>query len=217
MRRRGEPGGLRRLLQDGVVEIDAHPQHGGGGSGFFVAPGYLITCSHVVRREAGQPVSGSWHQVAWSGEVVFASSPPPTSRGFADNTTIWLPPDLAVVRLGTVFPHPCVRLAEREPLPGGTMIAVGRGAAVFSQRDELTTDELHYPGMHQELMRLTGDRLSGGMSGGPVFDLRTGDVCGMLKVSASVSESDRGGYAVPVGYLREALPLAWRPRSSGRL
>jgi hypothetical protein len=187
---------LRDLLRLCLVQIntaDGTP----AGSGFFVAPGYIVSCAHVVRRPAGNRVTGIWSDQPWSGEVVGSSEPP----GSAD-TVFWPEPDLAIIRVeDDGFDHPCARLAGREPNGPAPMFAIGRRAALDIPGD-FPSAELHYAGRYLYLMRLTGDRFWPGMSGGPVVDLSTGAVCGVLKTA----ESDRDGYAVPIRLLAE-LPV----------
>jgi hypothetical protein len=46
---------LYDLLQDCTVKIPTSGQ--GWGTGFFVAPGQLLTCAHVVQAQTTQPIS----------------------------------------------------------------------------------------------------------------------------------------------------------------
>jgi hypothetical protein len=91
----------------------------------------------------------------------------------------------------------------REPWPGASMCAVGRRAPLDDSPGDFPTAELRYPGLFARtqgnLMRLVGDSLGPGMSGGPVLDLGTGEVCGLVKIA----NPGRDGYAVPLSYLRE--------------
>jgi hypothetical protein len=207
------PQDVGSLLRDCLVEIGADPDAGGGGSGFFAAPDYVITCSHVIRSaddmlRAGKPVSVLWNEIRLRGEVVFASPPPDRSSG-ADGR-LWPAPDIAVIRLTNAPSHPCVRLARYrqadddgpdEPLAGSKMRAAVRYAALNGPRDAFPIEEIHYHGPYLGMLRLVGDRFQRGMSGGPVVDARTGKVCAMLKTKTSDSEC----FAIPLGDLRELL------------
>jgi hypothetical protein len=197
----GGSGQLRPLLSRCLVQIDGPEQTG---SGFFVAPGRIITCAHVVGEPAGQRVHGSWGDLRWHGTVEYVS---PAGAGAVDDP--WPLPDLAVIRLAAPPPHPCVRLASRGPTEGGSMVAVGRSLE-YNKYVDLSL-ELTYQGpirldKGRALLRLLGDRLGPGMSGGPVLDLQTGEVCGVLKTA----RADREGAAVPVGLLGAALPAELR-------
>jgi len=198
------------MLRDSLAQIDGDARYGGGGSGFFAAPGYLLTCSHVVRQPEGGTVTGSWHGKPWSGQVRYASRPVaaspddrPSDPAEPGDAGIWPLPDLAVVRLSGEFEHPCARLMAREPWPGTSLCAVGRRAPLDDSPGDFPTAELRYPGLFARsqgnLMRLVGDSLGPGMSGGPVLDLGTGEVCGLVKIA----NPGRDGYAVPLSYLRE--------------
>lgn len=214
MSRSRRPENLRRILRDCLVQVNQDPEYGGGGSGFFAAPGYVITCSHVIHgpdddRRTGLAVSGFWGSEPWSGEVIFASPPP--SYGERADGGIWPLPDIAVIRLTDPPSHPCVRLARYRldddepdsPRTGRKMHAAVRQAPLGGAPDYLPLDDITYQGPHRGLLRLTGDRFLPGMSGGPVLDPRTGKVCAMLKTAAPDGECC---YAIPLGDLRDLLP-----------
>ena len=76
---------LRQLLRDCLVQIDSADGTQPAGSGFFAAPGYVLTCSHVVNRQAPSTVTGQWRGKHWSGEVVYASPPPSPSADGEDD------------------------------------------------------------------------------------------------------------------------------------
>jgi hypothetical protein len=201
----GGPGGgpptmgLRRLLRDCLVQIDSVDGTRPAGSGFFVAPGYVLTCSHVVRRQAPNPVTGQWRGEPWSGRVIYASPPAsPGADGDDDAVTIWPEPDLAIIRLDDTgarhFAHPCARLASREPEEGSRMIAFGRRLLFGSVPGDFPSATMEYTGKFLYLMRLRNERFGQGMSGGPVLDLTSGEVCGIAKLA----DGEQDGYAVPV-------------------
>jgi hypothetical protein len=189
---------LRRLLRDCLVQIegtDGQP----AGSGFFLAPGYVLTCSHVVKRRAQSPITIRWQDAGpRAGTVVYASPPPPRGADSEDNAaTIWPEPDLAVIRLDADFPHPCARLGSREPEEGSYMVAAGRRMPFGDDPGTLFSARLEYTGKFLYLMRLANERFGPGMSGGPVLDLTRGEVCGVAKLAGPQQD----GYAVPVRLL----------------
>ena len=188
---------LRQLLRDCLVQIDSGDGRPAG-SGFFVAPGYVLTCSHVVMREAPSPVTGQWHDVPWSGTVVYASPYPLSAEdgedGSDEGATIWPEPDLAVIRLEGDIAHPCARLGAREPDEGSHMVAAGRPRPFGDVPGDFFSATMEYTGKFMYLMRLKNERFGRGMSGGPVLDLTTGEVCGVAKLAGPQQD----GYAVPV-------------------
>jgi len=204
---------LRAMLRDCLVQIDdPRPTgkgrealdpgpHAAAGSGFFVAPGYILSCAHVVGREPGDRVCGTWRNRHWSGELVCRSDAPdpddPAGSG------LWPGPDLAIIRLSEAearsLAHPCVRLASRAPWEGAAMFAIGRRAPFDGRPGDFPSAELRYAGLYTYLMRLTGDRFGDGMSGCPVLDLGRGEVCGVAKLADPATDS----YAVPVNCLAE--------------
>jgi hypothetical protein len=190
---------LRQLLRDCLVQIegaDGSP----AGSGFFIAPGYVLTCSHVLRRQAQNPVDVRWHDRLHTGEVVYASAPPrPGTDAADDHVPIWPEPDLAVIRLDADTAHPCVRLGSREPAEGSLMVAAGRRIPFGDIAGEFSSARLEYTGKFSYLMRLKNDRFGRGMSGGPVLDLSRGEVCGLAKLAGP----EQDGYAVPSSLLRD--------------
>lgn len=99
---------IEDLLQHCTVKLSL-PGHMGWGTGFFVAPGLILTCAHVVREAQGQALAVQWqHQETWAAAVV--------EQSLTD------PYDLALLRvtLPTDANPPCVYLDEsvqsRDPL-----------------------------------------------------------------------------------------------------
>ena len=189
---------LRQLLRDCLVQIES-TDGGPAGSGFFVAPNYVLTCSHVVKRPAEAPVSGESHGGPWSGTVAYAS--PSRARGDDDETAIWPEPDLAVIRLNDSFAHPCVRLASAEPEEGSQLVAAGRRLPFGDVPGDFFSATMEYTGKFRYLMRLRNEKFGRGMSGGPIFDLTNGGVCGVAKLAGP----EQDGYAVPI-HLAYDLP-----------
>ncbi len=196
---------LRNLLTECLVRIDEADSDDNqpAGSGFFAAPGYVLTCSHVVRRQTGSSISGTWRGNPWSGEVVYASSLA-APDGYADDGLIWPLPDLAVIRLAGDLGHPCVRFSYRDHDENTTYFGVGLQAPLGGPPRPFPTANLHGSGVRVEidsgsLIRLTGESLEPGMSGGPALNLDTGEVCGLLKSTGA----NRDCYIAPLGLLHE--------------
>jgi hypothetical protein len=211
---------LAPLAAAATVRIHAAPTgYDGGepaprpwGSGFFVAPDWVLTCAHVALYEdtgegrgrvVGLSIRGVDRPV--SGRVEWARPERAPDGGS------WPAPDLALIRLLEPVRHPCVWLSER------TAKAFTRSEVAFfgcleteygiedisgrcSIRGELGQDGLLKLGNEDEIPR--------GVSGGPVVDLRHGEVIGVLKARRSAGRD--GGLATSVVQLRR-LPVPADP------
>ncbi|GAA3208553.1 SAV_2336 N-terminal domain-related protein [Dactylosporangium siamense] len=152
------------------------------GSGFFVAPGVVVTSAHLVR-------GGDDVQVRWRDEQFTA-----TVRWAPDETS----PDLAVLDV-ELAPrrHPTLRLADRTPALGASLITVG--FTQVSGGPELQAAHLAYQGSSGGFLRLLGE-VRPGMSGAPMIDPQTGAV---LAVVNSTNQLESAVHAVPIGALRQ--------------
>ncbi|MDT0265643.1 trypsin-like peptidase domain-containing protein [Streptomyces sp. DSM 44915] len=190
------------------------------GSGFFVAPEWVLTCAHVAlggdgvqggRREVGLTFRGVDRPVP--GRVVWAQPDEPPPAG-----GMWPAPDLALVRLlGPPPPGPegpgCVWLSER------TARVFTRKEVAFFGAAEIAGSYVDISGRctikgemgTEGLLRLGNeDEFPHGVSGGPVVDLERGEVIGVLKARRDVRD---GGLAASVIQLRR-LPHPGGPVAS---
>ncbi|MEV7420604.1 trypsin-like peptidase domain-containing protein [Streptomyces sp. NPDC089919] len=187
------------------------------GSGFFIAPGWVLTCAHVVGEGGGGAVrtvgrelgitfssgdDGALGTVAGRVECVL-----PESAGEARPAGLWPAPDLALVRVLDPVSHACVWLTDRPRVPRFAEVAyVG------------ITDDFGPPEVTARTTRLRGDlgghamvrlgaedEVEPGMSGGPVVDLLRGEVVGVVKARRNAGG---GGLAVSVTQLRTLPPAA---------
>jgi len=156
----------------------------GHGTGFFVAPGHILTCGHVVSI-GDEPVRDPI-KVRWGQDDDFAEArvvPDHWSRN----------PDVALLEFtDPKTDHPCVFLGE----------------------DVRWTDDLHafgYPDLDFENGSPVGLKCEGdtgdvpplikfnlglirpGMSGSPILNARTGKVCGMVKFTLGKGDVLGGG------------------------
>ncbi|MEV4938164.1 trypsin-like peptidase domain-containing protein [Streptomyces zaomyceticus] len=196
------------LVRPALVRIAA-PGHGYDphgdrywGTGFFIAPGWVLTCAHVV-AEGGSAV---WRSdpavgITWedgkttretTGTVVLALPRPERPDDPPDR---WAFPDLALVRVPTAQKASCVRLSERPPVPPTSV-----GLHGWSRE----TGELGIRHVHGTLIGSDGKALVTdwvmpveGCSGGPVVDHQQGAVVGLNK-----GRGRDGGAVVPVTALR---------------
>ncbi|KAB8171053.1 hypothetical protein FH609_000835 [Streptomyces sp. 3MP-14] len=179
------------------------------GSGFFVAPEWVLTCAHVAlsgggaeggRREVGLTFRGVDRPVP--GRVEWARPEGPPGDG-----AMWPGPDLALVRLlGPPPPPPegpgCVWLSERTARLFTREEVAFFGATemsgVFDEVNGRCTIRGEYGS--EGLLRLgSEDEFLHGVSGGPLVDLARGEVIGVVKARRDVRD---GGLATSVIQLR---------------
>jgi hypothetical protein len=189
----GDGGVELELLPDCTVRIDV----GGGpkGSGFFVVPGVVVTCAHVI--ESQQLMPGDTDPAI---EVVT----PAGEHHPVHVKKVWPPDaeDVALLHLVTPFDHPCVLLASglqaRDPLHSfGFPENHPEGVPT-------TLDAEGFTG-NGKLVKFKEGQVRGGMSGSPVLNVRTGAVCAMVKRSIDPGR-DAGGYGVRVETLLQLEP-----------
>lgn len=170
---------------------------GGHGTGFFVAPGTILSCAHVVKpaQEEKKPV-----MAYWNGQTYTAGIQHYLGETHAELQMLY--PDLALLKVDKLSDHPCVYLHEEAHL-GDKFYSYGyiddyKGGDPATFVSEGWTDE-------RKLLKLKAGQAQAGMSGAPVLNLRTGGVCGVMKRSRGV-DSDLGGRAVPVSRVFEEFP-----------
>jgi signal peptidase I len=155
----------------------------GWGTGFFVAPGLILTCAHVVQEAKGESVQVRWQkQENWAQAVVEKSLPEPY--------------DLALLRVTLPIDAnpPCVYLdgaiQSRDPL-----YLFGYPDQDFPNGCPVTVDCEGLTGDEPALIKFALGQVRPGMSGSPLLNQRTGKVCGIVKFTRDRS-SDLGGGAV---------------------
>jgi tetratricopeptide (TPR) repeat protein len=191
---------LENLLQLCTVKLTL-PDRTGWGTGFFVAPGWILTCAHVVQEAKGQPVQVRWQtQENWATALV--------ERTLSDFY------DLALLRvtLPVGANPPCVYLGEeirsRDPLYlfGYPDEGDFNGEPRTFNCDGITGSET--PSILFNL-----GQVRPGMSGSPLLNQETGKVCGMVKFTRDRS-TDLGGGAIPTSVILAQFPdLAEQQRS----
>jgi hypothetical protein len=183
---------LEALLQQCTVKLTL-PGRMGWGTGFFVAPEWILTCTHVVQEATGQPIQVRWqNQENWTQAVV--------ERSLLD------PYDLALLRVTLPIDAnpPCVCLdaaiQSRDPLYlfGYPDQDFPNGCPVTLSCEGLTGDE-------PALIKFALGQVRPGMSGSPLLNQRTGKVCGIVKFTRDRS-FDLGGGAVPTSVILAQFP-----------
>jgi S1-C subfamily serine protease len=162
------------------------------GSGWFAAPGLVVTNAHVVAGETDTTVT------------------PTGSSSSLDATPVHYDPtnDLALLRVGGLGGRPLSFAPEvRSSTPGAVIGYPENGpltitpARVGATGPVITQDSYGRGPVTRELTALRGDIRSGD-SGGPLVD-GNGKVMGT--VFAATTEGKPGGYAVPNGVVASAL------------
>ncbi|MFJ9250339.1 trypsin-like peptidase domain-containing protein [Streptomyces sp. NPDC101776] len=196
---------LQELLENCRVLVEGATD----GTGFFVAPGFVVSCAHVAGTEAGLP-----SLVRWDGRdyeaVVVAASADAQDRSSA----LYAFPDLAVVKLlDPPDGHPCAWLDMARPLQGSELTAVGftdtlQAGAAAPRLVRLTAGGRTAQASGQ-LVELVEGEINPGLSGGPVLDHTSAGVCAVVKATR-LEDTAMGGFAVPVDALRLIDPAVYR-------
>ncbi|MEU8617027.1 trypsin-like peptidase domain-containing protein [Streptomyces sp. NPDC048623] len=193
------------LVRPALVRIaapgDGYDPHGDPfwGTGFFIAPGWVLTCAHVVAKGGSavwrrEPAVGiTWDGGRTTGQVVLAKPRPAKPD---DELPFWEFPDLALVRVEGAEGAACVRLSER-PATVGTQVSL-HGWARQTGEVKVRSVRAEVNGSEGGALLLTGGLPVEGCSGGPVVDLGRVAVIGVNK-----GRGDNEGAAVPLTSLRE--------------
>ncbi|NJL41560.1 MAG: trypsin-like peptidase domain-containing protein [Leptolyngbyaceae cyanobacterium SM1_4_3] len=105
---------LEHLLQQCTVKLTL-PGQSGWGTGFFVAPGLILTCAHVVRKATDLQVT-----------VFYSARQDPLSSIVKAKADDGKTLDLALVELSEpLFDHPCVFLDEEPVAIGQALYSYG--------------------------------------------------------------------------------------------
>ncbi|NLU67184.1 trypsin-like peptidase domain-containing protein [Streptomyces sp. HNM0574] len=213
-------GRLDTLVQPATVRL-----HGADGtfwgSGFLVAPGWALTAAHVVRAGLGAP-----ERLTEPFDVVLPEAYGQTRtvrarlgywpRGVFAYDAVPEECDIALVRLLEPEPaHPCVWLSDRRETPKGRLKAYGwyekdgtphgwDSVFAYSGKDGLYG------------LRFAPDsEVPPGVSGGPVVDLHSNVVVGLVKRNSTFGSGDikEGGLAVRTSLLGDLTAEAVCPEA----
>jgi hypothetical protein len=183
---------LLDLLAECVVPVERDMKF--EGTGFWVAPGEVLTCAHVAH--GGKQISvGPGSLPAEPASPLLAPNDP-AARFYPQ-------PDVALLHVpGAPAGHPCVWLDDTVPAVGDrlqlTAYTVGEnapGRVVRSGASLHMETVLEQDGV--EVFKLSGGQVISGFSGGPLLNRRTGGVCALVDSSRNV-KADLGGFGVPV-------------------
>ncbi len=176
---------LYDLLRQCTIKVSTS-KDGEGGTGFFVAPGLILTCAHVVENVQR---SNRTVDVVWNGY-----SHPAQIKKYEPG------PDLALLSIDLIA-HPCV-LLDKDAQPFDNLYCYGYPDL---RRDgDSAIFQLAGPAGEQELTFQSG-QVRPGLSGAPLLNKRTKYVCGVVQLTRDRS-SDLGGRAIPVTTVFEVFP-----------
>jgi tetratricopeptide (TPR) repeat protein len=181
---------LYELLNNCTVRVQVE---GGHGTGFFVAPGMILTCAHVVSNayKDNKPIVVTYRKNE------FTVSPINSSEIFSDKY-----PDLALIRI-ELRNHPCVSL-DTDADVFDEFYAYGY-TFDHPEGESITVDCEGIVGGEQALLKLKEGQVKPGSSGSPLLNRRTGYVCGMMKLTRDRA-TDLGGAALPAKAILAFLP-----------
>ncbi|MGH2496288.1 MAG: trypsin-like peptidase domain-containing protein [Ktedonobacteraceae bacterium] len=188
------PQSLYDLLNACTVRITSKV---GQGTGFFVAPGTVLTCKHVIEN-ALKPAAPI--EISWQGQTF------PASLYAAANTNNL---DLALLR-ANIPQHLCV-LLHGGAEPFSKLYSYGY-ADIKPQGASNTFDSEGWVGTQQELLRLKDGQARPGMSGSPVLNSVTGCICGIVQSTRDRASSLGGEAIMTKVILREFPELAEKQR-----
>ena len=161
------------------------------GTGFFVAPGYLLTCEHVVRHAGNAPIQVRWQQ----------------QDNFAEAHIEEVLEEYDIALLHFVPPSdelPCVYLSDDLKV-GDEIYLFGYPDTEYENGRPVTPEFEGFTGDDPPFMLLEQGQLQPGMSGAALLNRRTGKVCGMAKFTRD-QFTDLGGGGITSTVIFQQLP-----------
>lgn len=163
------------------------------GTGFFIAPGFILTCAHVVKDLDDLPI-----QIRWQQEQNFAE---------ARVESLVYKFDLALLKFNPPKDKnlPCVYLGEEDLMDRDGLHTFGYPDRDY---DDGCPAKFVYEGMiggELPLIKFQSGQVRPGMSGSALVNERTKKVCGVIK-STLDSWSDLGGDAIPTSVILSQFP-----------
>ena len=193
----GQVLALGDVLRRCVVRVSLRSTAGaelGHGTAFFVGPGRVLTCQHVVAPVATE---GEIVLVTWDNRELTASVLTPAAETWAD---------LALLDVADGQHEPCVVLDDEPVARDRNLLAAGfpEQTKVDFQQPGIFADGYDRQGDHP-LLRVKLGQLERGMSGGPTVNLDSGLVCGVTRTTKN-KDYPAGGFVIPVSTVLDALP-----------
>ncbi|WP_340558074.1 VMAP-C domain-containing protein [Streptomyces sp. GSL17-111] len=202
---------LDALVRSAAVRIAAPGEGYDGasdafwGTGFFIAPTWVLTCAHVLAEGGGEvwgttdAVGVTWAGGRTTGTVRLAHPVPRHGEVFRG----WPAPDLALVHVPEALDVACVWLSDRSSFEGSRISLHGWSLTTGTRAYRPAVGQVS--GLDGPLLLLRGERPVAGTSGGPLVDRVRGEVIGVCKAR---DEGDpTAGVAVPVTALHALREL----------
>ena len=181
---------LYQLFRDCTVRLETNQEQ--RGTGFFVSPGQILTCAHVVSKTDVQRIQIRWQNITLNPIKV------ETSKNI----------DLAILQVN-FKEHPCVYF-DTKAIPGDAFYSYGYPDALEKRNGASIRVEYEGTADDENLLTLKGENIRPGFSGAPVLNQRTLKVCGLIKSERSLNAGKvirpLGGYALPLNKVLEYYP-----------
>jgi type II secretory pathway predicted ATPase ExeA len=176
-------------LKNCTVRISHEGGQNHDGYGFFVTPQLILTCAHVCQLAEGKPIYIYWQEQRYPVKVKFCSQ---------DIETL----DLALLELeDSTLNVPYVYLNES--------INIGDKLYNFGYPDNYAQGDsgtFEYVGLDgKQLFKFKEGLVRPGLSGSPLLNLTTKQVCGMIAITLDRTQ-DLGGRGIPIQTIFESLP-----------
>jgi Trypsin-like peptidase domain/NACHT domain/HEAT repeats len=177
---------LYKLLEQCTVKLTIGQSQG---TGFFVAPGLILTCNHVVSEAGERSID-----VMWNNQKNLAAK---VDKSFPDC-------DLALLKVDPPInvQQPCVYLGE-EFQPDDKLYLFGYSNE-FPNGCSVMNDCEGEVGGDLKLIKFKLGDVQPGMSGSPLLNKRTGYVCGIVK--SKLLYNIPGGEGVATSVILDKFP-----------
>jgi Trypsin-like peptidase domain/TIR domain len=179
---------IYKLLRDCTVRIDNKkvPQ----GTGFFVAPGLVLTCAHVLEKVTNEADL----TIVWENQTLSAKIKTIINGEY---------PDLALLKIDNIA-HECIYFQNDDAQPYDRLYSYGYPDH-YPLGDPATPECEGITGGSEPLLRLKNTQIRPGMSGAPVLSQRTQRVCGIMQITRG-RDNDLGGRALPSSMIFTTFP-----------
>ena len=178
-----------------LKECTVRLSHAGGkdhdGTGFFVAPGLILTCAHVFNKAKGKQINVWWQNQDYTAVV---------EKLPADTDKV----DLALLKLSVSLPDR-IWVSLDESIETWDKLDTFGYPDNYPDGDPGTFECEGLTGGELPLLKFKGGQVRPGFSGSPLLNQRTGKVCGII-IKTRDRSSDLGGRAIPTKVIFQQFP-----------